>query len=163
MQFHGIGNPPESHKDDIGPCSQLGLFIRKDILEIMIKEDGSLESEELVLETTEPLKVPEDLPENVDYHLIQSVIYPFFHDDRSKDEQILDEAEYHLNRFRNFEELYFVEERQRLEIPLSVLANCTYRITESIDELRSVLKQKYEIVDDNIVLQPDEENSEDDY
>lgn len=130
----------------------------------MTKEDDSLESEELVIESEEPLKESENVPENVDYHLIQSVVYPFFHDDRSKDEKILDEAEYHLNRFRNFEEVYYVEERQRLEIPLKVLANCTYRITESEDELRSVLKKKYEIVDDNIILQPDdEENSEVEY
>lgn len=130
----------------------------------MTNEDDSLESQELILESTEPLKVPEDLPENDDYHLIQSVDYPFFHDDRSKDEKLLDEANYHLNRFRNFEEVYYVEERQRLEIPLTVLANCTYRITESVDELRSVLKQKYEIIDDNIILQRDEEEySEDEY
>lgn len=130
----------------------------------MTKEDESLESQELITEPTEPLKVPEDLPENADYHLIQSVDYPFFHDDRSRDDKILDEANYHLNRFRNFEEIYYVEERQRLEIPLSVLANCTYQITESVDELRSVLKQKYEIIDDNIILQPDEEEySEDEY
>lgn len=162
MQFHGIGNPPKCYEDDIGSCSQLGLFIRKDVLELIAKEDDSMEIERLVLE---PLKEPEQSPENPDYHLIQSVDYPFFHDDRSKDEKLLDEAEYHLNRFRNFEEVYFVEERQRLEIPLHVLANCTYRITECVDELRSVLKQKYEIIDDNIILPPDdeEEYSEDDY
>lgn len=130
----------------------------------MNKEDEILESQELILESTEALKVPEDSPEHVDYQLIQAVDYPFFHDDRSKDELLLDEAEYHLNRFRNFEEVYYVEERQRLEIPLTVLANCTFRITESVDELRSVLKQKYEIIDDNIILKPDEEEySEDDY
>lgn len=121
--------------------------MRKDFLK-------SLDDEEPEETFDEP--EPEELIECPDYQLIHSAEYPFFHDTRSRDDKILDECNYHLNRFRYMEEDFFNYEADRFEIPLRFLTNSCWQITDNADEIRSVLKEKFQFEEDVIILPPNE-------
>lgn len=149
VQFHGVGKAPEGY-ENLGCCSQLGLFIRKDFLE-------SLNTEEIIEKVVEQDEPVHEYVECEEYKLIKSVEYPFFHDTRNRDEKIFDECSYHLNRFRWMEEPYFNYELDRFEIPIAAVANSCWQVSEDVDEIRSVLKSKYVIDGDCVIFPPNEE------
>lgn len=125
--------------------------MRKDFLK-------SLDDEEPQETFDEP--APEELIECPDYQLIHSAEYPFFHDTRSRDEKILDECNYHLNRFRFMEEDFFNYETDRFEIPLKSLTDSCWQITDNADEIRSVLKGKFQFEENLIILRPNDMEDE---
>lgn len=149
VQFHGIAVPPDEVKEDIGCCSQLGLFLRKDFLESLDKD----EFEERIADEVVP---KEELIECEGYKLIHEVQYPFFHDCRSRDQKILDECSYHINRYRWMEDLYYNYEADRFEIPLTVVANACWEITDDIEEIREIVERSFELQNDFIILPPNE-------
>jgi small RNA 2'-O-methyltransferase len=150
VQFHGVGKPPEG-QEQLGSCSQLGLFIRKDFLESL-----DTQTEDKIEEIIEkPAIVECD-----DYKLIHSVAYPFFHDTRQRHEKIFDECSYHLNRFRWMEERYFNYDADRFEIPLNHVANSCWEITDNIEEIRSVIKDKFQLENDFVIFPPNESDHE---
>lgn len=156
VQFHGIGQGPDESSRHLGCVSQLGLFIRKDVLnnetELTVKpESVSLDPVEL-----------EKLEEN--YKLVIAIDYPFFHDGRTRDEIILDEAEYHLNRLKHVDDNYYDYTTRKYLIPLKTLSACTYKVTENIEEIRAILKNKYEMTEEHVILESDvEPDSDSDY
>ena len=99
-----------------------------------------------------------------DYELIHSVDYPFFEDSRTKLQKLKDEADYHINRMRYYEEKYFVLEQDRFEIPLAVILNYCYAFETTEDELRSIVKEKYTFIDESdlIILDPIPDESDSD-
>lgn len=107
---------------------------------------------------TEDLAEPPDVIACDDYELIHSVAYPFFHDTRQRHEKIFDECSYHLNRFRWMEDRYFNFEADRYEIPLRHVANSCWEITDSIDEIRSAIKDKFQLENDFVIFPPNEES-----
>lgn len=85
----------------------------------------------------EPQSEPDKLDEfDSNYKLVRCEDYPFFCDTRSRAELVFDEAEYHLRRLKHCEDDYFISETQKYEIPLEKLALHTFKVTESIEELR---------------------------
>ena len=152
VQFHGIGKAPEQF-EHLGSCSQLGFFIRKDFLESL---DENVDVEE---DFTPPEEEP--IIECKDYQLIHSVTYPFFHDFRGKEEKLIDEVNYQVNRFRGMEDEYFNNEADRFEIPVQKIASYCWKFTEDVNEIRSVLKDKFLIENDSVILSPNP--SEHDY
>lgn len=149
VQFHGIGKSPEGF-ESLGCCSQLGLFIRKEYLETLNKDENT----EVLDESNEPDQV---LVEVDGYRLIQSTEYPFYLDRRTREQKILDECSYHINRFRWMGDEYFNFEADRFEIPITAVANACWQFTDRIDEVQSVLKANFEIEGDFVILPPNEE------
>jgi hypothetical protein len=44
------------------------------------------------------------------------------------------------------------------------LANCTYKVTENVEEIRAILKDKYEMTEEHVIMDSDPEpDSESDY
>lgn len=148
VQFHGVGKPPGGH-ENLGSCSQLGLFIRKDFL-------GSLENHKTEENVEVSVPVAQEIIESEDYQLIHSVDYPFFHDTRQRHEKIFDECSYHLGRFRWMEEQYFNYEADRYEIPLKHVANSCWEITDDVDEIRNAVKDKLHVENDFVIFPPNE-------
>lgn len=147
VQFHGVGKAPEGF-ESLGCCSQLGFFIKKDFFASL---DNDLPVDEEVASLEE-----DPLIECDDYNLIHSVTYPFFHDTRGKEEKLIDEVNYQVNRFRFMGDDYFNYEADRFEIPLKLLANCCWQVTDNIDEIRSVIKNVLKIENDFVILPPNE-------
>nr|XP_023022135.1 uncharacterized protein LOC111510441 isoform X7 [Leptinotarsa decemlineata] len=52
------------------------------------------------------------------YKFIEKVDYPFYCDDRTEEQKMIDEFRYRINTFGHFRGRFFVEERNRSEIPL---------------------------------------------
>lgn len=150
VQFHGIGKPPDGF-ENLGCCSQLGLFLRKDFLSSL---DGVRTDDE------ENIVPVEELIACDDYKLILSIQYPFFHDKRNRDEKILDEISYHLNRFQGMEEIYFNYDTDRFEIPLGAVANACWQVTDDIQEIRSVMKGNFRLENDFVIFPPNESEEE---
>lgn len=149
VQFHGIGDPPEGH-EQLGSCSQMALFIRKDFL-------ASLNDEQPEYVESEAQEViPCD-----EYKLIHSVEYPHFRDMRSLDEKVLDECKYHIQRYRSMEEEYFNYEADRFEISIQQVANACWQITDDLNVIRIILKEHFE-TDGDFLIFPYESHSTDD-
>lgn len=146
VQFHGVGKAPEG-REDLGGCSQLSFFIRKDFLESLDKQQ----------EVVEEVEEPTELIECAGYKLIHTVDFPFFHDKRSRDEKILDECRYHINRFRWMEEVFFNYDANRYEIPITAIADACWEVTDNIEEIKSVIKDKFEMENDFLIFPPYEE------
>lgn len=144
VQFHGVGNPPTEHQN-LGSCSQLGFFIRKDFFESLNKEPA--------VEVSHP-----EIVECDNYQLIHSVAYPFFRDLRQRHEKIFDECNYHLNRFRWMEDQYFNWGSDRFEIPLKHVANACWEITDNIEEIRGLVKENFQLENDFVIFPPNIED-----
>jgi hypothetical protein len=110
------------------------------------------------LKTQDPMELTEN------YQLIREENYPFFHDSRTRDEMIIDEAEYHLRRLKYVDADYYDYQKRKYQIPLKLLANCTYKVTENVEEIRAILKDKYEMTEEHVIVDSDPEpDSESDY
>ena len=151
VQFHGVGKPPEGH-EHLGSCSQLGFFIRKDFLESLNNSDDS----EIVADS--------ETDENVEcegYKLIHCQDYPFHRDDRTQNQKLLDECNYHLQRFRGMEEEYCNYEADRMEIPIEIVVKACWKFTEtSTDDIRSLIKENFETDNDFVIFPPNERSDD---
>lgn len=150
VQFHGVGKPPQGY-ESIGCCSQLGFFIRNDFLNSLDDTQTKLEQE------PEPC-VEEPLIECEDYELIYAVTYPYFRDNRGKEQKIIDEVTYHVGRFRDDE--YFSYKNDRYEIPFKMIANVCWQVTEDVEEIRCAIKNDFVIENDFLILPPNESEPE---
>lgn len=153
VQFHGVGDPPEGY-ENLGSCSQMGFFIRKDFFETLdqLQEDEVNEEND-----TKPLIECED------YKLVHSVEYPFFYDKRSFNEKLSDEIDYQLNRLSWLEEEYLNYETNRIEIPFNLLFNLCWQLTEDKEEVRKTVLRKFPIENDLIILPPNKQSSEEEF
>ena len=145
VQFHGIGKL--EGRESVGSCSQLGLFIRKDLLQSVDHE---------ISENTEN----NNTQKTNSYQLIHSVTYPFFRDIRTKHEKILEECQYHVNRFR-WIDFYFNYESDRIEIPFKHITDACWEITDDFDEIRTIIMNNFQTEKDLVIFPPNESDRED--
>lgn len=158
-QIEGIGTPPENVDiTTTGHCSQLVLFIRNDFYESLETDNEVEEVEES--NDTEISNIPCD-----SYELLSSYDYPFHQDNRNRNEKILDEAKYHVNRLRTMEDMYYSEENDRLEIPLAVVVECCWEFNADINEIRSILENEFKIENEMLIFKmyDNESDIDDDY
>lgn len=155
VQFHGIGQPPEG-SEKLGCVSQMGLFIRKDFLE-------SLEHTEVDDAVTEESQ-EEVVVDCEEYKLIHSVRYPFFYDTRNRDQKILDECKYQVQRLQGMGDDFFNDETNRFEIPILRIADCCWQVSEDLVEIHLIVEKNFETEGNFVILPPYEESDhEDDY
>jgi len=150
VQFQGIGKPPEG-KEELGSVSQLALFLRKDLLEALEQTKAENETEiECFLEQPQQQLIPCD-----DYSLVYTVDYPFFQDLRNREEKLLDDCKYYLNKWRYFD-CYLNDDFNRVEVPLDQLAgSCGDEVT--VEEILELIKEMYTIDGAFVILEPDDE------
>lgn len=147
----GIGPPPPENTQDVGFCSQLALFIRKDAYDSLEQCDSIINSQEQQLLSSEH------------HELLSSIDYPFYQDDRSRCEKILDEVKYHITRYKFMEDEYLNYDANRLEIPLSVIAKCCWEITDDETEIERTIKDTYTIENGLIILPSNDIDDDDEH
>lgn len=221
VEFYGIGpGPPGS--EHLGCCTQMAVFVRRDLLaninlephtieqpesvvvtpklpiEILDKEicpskikemNYDDEKEEIVVvteNTEEPMDeeleneagnldedtTGEDAPQfdiitlhnphpednnnelaDDDYKLIFTNTFPANRDNRSRDDKILHEAQYHINRFLRMEEEHYDNEEGNLKLPLKTLLIFMTQYIDNEEDLKRVLTlNKYQVDDNNILI-----------
>lgn len=148
VQIEGIGPAPVEVKEDVGCCSQLALFVRKDFYESLSNDEKEIQPKTIIDETILASE----------YHeLITTIIYPHYKDERSNAEKILDEAKYHVNRMSSSDE-YLNYDMNRYEVPLKTVLPCCWEITQNEEEIEAAIKQFYTIENGCIVFNNDEDN-----
>ncbi|XP_055379747.1 small RNA 2'-O-methyltransferase [Condylostylus longicornis] len=150
VSVFGVGNGPPVKKG-IGKVSQMAVFIRKDMVNMEIPME--IEFSKIDLKEIEIISSA-----TKEYNLVHSVEYPIFEDKRTLDEKILDEANYHINRFRNqnhYIKLY--NNAEKTVIPLDEIFFYTKQYSDSIDKLKEILKNNnYSVESDNIIVDVEE-------
>lgn len=144
VTFSGVGDAPPQHKE-FGFCSQIAIF-RKIVVTITneVPLDFHQPNEETVYDdfdnsfgicthysyrkqidlyesniSTEEKSINNHIEaSNIYYRLLEKVEYPFDEDVRTLDEKILDEIKYNIYRFGSMNGCYFIDDRDRSEIPL---------------------------------------------
>lgn len=175
VSFHGIGPGPPDAKQ-YGCVSQLALFVRNDFLLENIGESDNLKilndnvtacetkkATEQITPTMHPFK--QQLPPLIkllEYEKIFTHTYPVYIDDRSREEKILNECQFHIGRYMSMDEEYFNCERYLYLIPVVDLFKYVEKVTDSIREMRAVLlKNGYKINKEDILeIEPEEEEEE---
>lgn len=88
---------------------------------------------------------------DIEYTLIYEVQYPYTPDNRSQRQKMVDECKYQLTRMSQVEK-YIKTDRSVSLIPLTVLFDFVFPLTNSLDQLRQLLLQeKYKIIDEDLI------------
>lgn len=229
VEFYGIGpGPPGS--EHLGCCTQMAVFVRRDIISDINLDALKYEHMESSIVTTPP-KIPIEIPNNEqiiapkikemnlddeqeeillvtdenteepmdeelenkpsdntdniddpiveeddqvfdivsvhnpypednnnelgedDYKLLSSNTFPANRDDRSRDDKIKHEAQYHINRFLRMEDEHYDPEEGNLKLPLStLLIYMTQHVDNEEDLKRVLLLNKYNVDNNNILI-----------
>ncbi|RZC42774.1 uncharacterized protein BDFB_005918, partial [Asbolus verrucosus] len=171
VQFDGIGLGPTG-SEDLGCCSQLAVFIRKDIIcdnyiseniPCICKENicKSLDSSNCFCNCVNCLPkcsygvcTYNTLSKNISgseersdyYKLIATVKYPYDNDTRTEEEKLLDELKYRMHILGSTNGIFYNLDKKRGEIPLDRMVYKTTVDFPSVVEVRSLLlKFNYEI------------------
>ncbi|KAL5291008.1 HENMT1 family protein [Megaselia abdita] len=143
VSFFGAGIAPPDYLK-LGPVTQIALFVRKDVLD-----------QELV----SPIVMNEKYPSN--YKLVHKEQFPFNIDERSKEEKVLDEAKYHINRLKRFE-LYLNAEQTHAQIPVIAVFQFVENLVDSSSEMVAILNANdIQVKDEFIVVEIEEEDYDD--
>lgn len=144
VSFLGAGVAPPDYLK-LGPVSQLALFVRKDVLD---------------LELISPCLEAKTAPSN--YKLVHKEQFPFNVDERTKEEKVLDEAKYHINRLRRLE-MYINAEQTFAQIPVIAVYQFVENLVNSSSEMVAILtKNDYQVKNEFIVIEVEEEEDYDD-
>lgn len=138
VAFLGAGAQPEGI-DDVGPVSQIGVFVRNDMRGLPLVEDIS----------AEPIK----LLESEEYELLYSYEFPKSVDQRTNREVLLDNVKYHIFRHMNMKNRFYNDEFDRYEIPLGNIFSFVNSMVYTPEELRDFLiKEGYRLDSDDRIL-----------
>ncbi|XP_008200824.1 uncharacterized protein Hen1 isoform X2 [Tribolium castaneum] len=146
VQFDGVGLGPHGTDDSIGCCSQLAVFIRKDVICDTYEETCNVSNDSCGCNSYGVCTYHSHSRKLPDYKLIASINYPYDVDTRTEDEKILDELKYRMHLFENSEEEFYNVETKCFQIPLNQLI---YHITKPFppepDIRKILLKYNYKI------------------
>lgn len=181
MTFVGIGEPPPpqpldseavvgdaGHKDplaEFGHCSQAAIFVRRDFWQRTML-CGRRQSEEVDSTIDSCCSAADDDDNDEPYRLISRTVMPVLRDERTREQRILDQAQYHLNLLRNDFERYYSHERGVLAVPVRELHEAIWRDRDfDVAEMRAVMRANGFTIgrcddDDDIELDPFEEEDD---
>lgn len=135
VEFFGCGEAPLNHPN-IGYCSQIGLFLNKDLLDGVINCDYKESNCISYGVCTYMSETPKELTNfHNNYKKLHQIIYPHVIDERTENERILDEIKYRLNMLGTINSRYFNIDKEYCEIPLE---NLIYNLQIDINELKYV-------------------------
>lgn len=145
VSFLGAGvAPPDYIK--LGPVTQIGLFVRKDVLD-----------QELI---SNPSDIVSEAKST--YKLVHKEKFPFNIDERTIEEKVFDEAKYHINRLRRLE-LYINEEQTFAQIPVIAVYQFVENLVSTSSEMVAILTENnIQVKDEFIVVEVEEEDEYDD-
>ena len=153
MRVDGIGPAPKG-SEAVGKCSQLAVFVLSNILDENCESpEGTNYQEDIP---------PNHLMPNFEYKRLSKYDFPVFVETRTKDEIIVDEANYVFNRYLYNYELYYNYDTDLYEFPLKEIVSM---MNEGyiVSEVKSILLKKgFKINDENVVQikPPDCEDSD---
>lgn len=165
VQFIGIGKPPDG-RENVGHCTQMGVFLRNDFLECLKADDSDddeCESDDMLKPSTSKDSSEEKIPESSEYKLIEKIYYPFHIDKRDHNEKLQDEINYHLNRYRYSNDFYN-SELDRFEIPIWMIISACWQTSTDAEEItRTLIDMHIDVEGNKVVLAPVESPENSDY
>lgn len=111
------------------------VFARCDFLEQTFTADSELDIS-IIRKQSNPLESSDDLDDPFSYKQIASFAYPVNVDDRSKQQIVIDEANFHIGRMMNMEERYLNANTDLFEIPLKTIFDFVYLHIDDFDLFR---------------------------
>ncbi|XP_059620327.1 small RNA 2'-O-methyltransferase [Phlebotomus argentipes] len=149
VSIQGIGPAPEGSEDH-GCCSQAAVFVRNTESSTEVEADDILNyNREAVVKT---------------YEVVMECDFPF--DQRSKEQKIGDLAMYHINLMEHRARMdrEFDCDELKVEIPLQKIISFVLKeYSTTLEELECILKErKVEIRDQTVIVESDEEYSNED-
>ncbi|XP_055311458.1 small RNA 2'-O-methyltransferase [Sitodiplosis mosellana] len=155
----GVGELPTDADEQLGKCSQMATFVRKDMLPLLNGLDATDDVTPPVDESdTEEVVFP---IEKFKYKLLFSKEFPYDQDSRSLDEKILDDVKYFINRHLYDDDLYFDQEKNICEFPVEDIFRHVHDASD-LNEMRSIIRKEFVINDKDCVEHklPEESGSE---
>ena len=143
VAFMGVGDTPANH-ENLGHATQIAIFARLDILDLPLKH-------EIVKQPT---------AEDVEYKTIYAVDFPYNKDTRSKQQKILDEANYYVNQSRH-NNSHFNTERCIYQLPWKNLMNYVQSVDGTEAELLEILKSNKFVIEGDYIVLPEYDDDED--
>jgi len=155
--FLGVGPGPEGTEAQ-GCVSQLAVFLRSDMQKLVSDWNGGVEIEP----SNDPFEIKADVDPSP-YKLINHIEYPYLKDSRDANQQILDDAKWHLQRYRR---IYSMDEDKEMpyKVPLETILKHVSPLAQSKEHLRTILfNDGFTMVNDMIQIPHDSSSSEGDY
>lgn len=145
----GIGELPTDADEQLGKCSQMATFVRKDMLQLL---NGHGAPDEVTPPTDESHTDEVVFPiEKFKYELLFSKEFPYDQDARSLEEKIIDDVKYFMNRHLYEEDQYFVDERGGIfYFPVKDIFRHVHEASD-LDELRAIIRKEFVINDQDCV------------
>lgn len=165
FSISGIGELPENVDDKLGKCSQMAIFVRKDMLEIL--SNDSTDEPTSVISSFDPLDSEVVFPiEKIQYELLFRKEFPFDCDTRTTREKMLDDVKYFINRHLHYDDPYFDEERDICVFPVEDIFRFVHDASD-LDELRTIIRKEFVIngedcVESKLEVESDESDPDDD-
>lgn len=146
----GIGEVPKDGDENLGKCSQMVCFVRKDMLHILQNsDDASKDLSSICLDQTDSEVV---FPlEKFNYELLYSKPFPFDQETRTTDERILDDVKYFINRHLYVDDPFFDEDKNTFEFPVESIFHFVHDATDT-NELRTIIRKEFVINENDCVV-----------
>lgn len=148
VNIFGVGERPETATETMGKCSQIACFVRKDLLNL----------ETITVPDTDVLYPLEKYK----YELLFEYIYPINVDHRSRTDRIMDDSKYFIHRNSNVDEKYYNSEEDRFLFPLDDIYQFVQDAASEM-ELRDILRNEFQIDENNCVIVEQQYESEESY
>lgn len=155
VSISGMGELPENSDKTLGKCSQMAVFVRKDMLEILSNN------------STEEIAPSSDRPDSdvvfpinkIQYELLFSKEYPYHCDTRSTEQKILDDVKYFIHRHLTADDVFFNEDRDICEFPVEEIFKFVHD-ADDLDEMRTIIRKEHVINDKDCVEQKLDDESD---
>lgn len=158
----GLGELPTDTDEQLGKCSQMATFVRKDMLQLLNGYDAP---DEFTPSTDESQPDEVVFPiEKFQYELLFSKEFPYNQDARSVEEKIIDDVKYFMNRHLYEDDQYFVEDKNIFHFPVKDIFLHVHEASD-LDEMRAIIRKEFVIneqdcVEHELPIESDSEPSE---
>lgn len=134
-QYNNQSDLRESDKMETNLCLNENATSKKCIVEHTRADERICQTEDAEMNNI-AIELSATHIDKMNYRLIQSCTYPRVWDDRSREEKILDEGVFHLNRYMNLDDYDYDSENNVIKVPVTEVFNLVYRQTTDINEFR---------------------------
>lgn len=142
-----MGELPTDADIELGKCSQMAIFVRLDMLQLLNSVDTPAEAEQSIDESDTEVVFP---IEKFEYELLFHKEFPYDQDSRSLEEKILDDVKYFINRHLYDDDPYFDYEKNICEFPVEDIFRYVHDASD-LDELRKIIRKEFVINDKDCI------------
>lgn len=136
----------------------MATFVRNDMLQFL----NDLDAPDKVTQSVDESDTEVVFPiEKFEYKLLYSKDFPYDQDARTKEEKILDDVKYFINRHLYDEDPYFDSEKNICEFPVEEIFRFVHDASD-LDEMRKIIRKEFVINDKDCVEHklPEESDAE---